>query len=497
MKYDFELELHEVNSLSLISKKIKPGSYVLEFGPATGRLTRYLKQHLECRIDIVEIDKESADLAIPYVNDAVIGNIEDYEWYQKFISRCYDHIIFADVLEHLIDPVKALKKAASLLNENGTILISVPNIAHNSVIIDLLNNKFRYKDIGLLDETHVKFFTYENLLNTIEQTGLRVLHEQAVYKKVEETEFDNFYDQVPTPVGKFLKNRPYSEVYQFVFELGNKTHEAVQTLKNIKDHFNCYISQLYVDVGQGFTEGQCAIKEIRPNIKELVFSVDSFNGIKQFRFDPINTNAIIRINKIAVMDINERFYEVSDFVTNAAYQLRDIFVFATEDPQVYFTAPLENDISKIIIKIDILELEYENNIFWLTLLNDIKTEELKLASEAVFLKSNVEDLKREKIALTTDLQDKDREIEGLVSRLHELEREKKEALSKIEAAEKNIESLRIELDHYNESLVKLNKENVKVKEQNADLNVRLDELMNSKGWKAVQKLRKIKSSFLK
>ena len=150
-KYDFDLELYEDNPLAWIADRVAVSSRVLEFGSADGRLTRYLKENKNCLVDIVEIDEESGKKAALYANRAFVGSgegdIEKYCWLLD--GEKYDFIIFADVLEHLLHPWEVVKKCKKALVPQGQILASVPNIAHNSIIIDLINDRFTYHPTGL------------------------------------------------------------------------------------------------------------------------------------------------------------------------------------------------------------------------------------------------------------------------------------------------------------------------------------------------------------
>jgi 2-polyprenyl-3-methyl-5-hydroxy-6-metoxy-1,4-benzoquinol methylase len=83
-------------------------------------------------------------------------------------SDKYDYIIFADVLEHLCNPEDVLLNISKKLNKKGKIIISIPNIAHLDVIIQLINGNFNYNDEGILDSTHLRFFTHESFIDMIE-----------------------------------------------------------------------------------------------------------------------------------------------------------------------------------------------------------------------------------------------------------------------------------------------------------------------------------------
>ena len=222
-KYNFELDMESENSNSVIIRNIKPNSRVLEIGCAYGRMTKYLNNELNCDVDIVEIDIESGTKAAAYSYSSFlgedIGDILSFNCYRCFSNRIYDFVILADVLEHLSDPALALTRARSVLDDNGKILISVPNISHNSVIIDLMHGKFNYRDVGLLDNTHIKFFTESSLEKLILSCGLKIEKTQNLINAVENTEFNNSYEDVPKEVADYLKSRTSGEVYQFVWTL--------------------------------------------------------------------------------------------------------------------------------------------------------------------------------------------------------------------------------------------------------------------------------------
>ena len=221
-KYDFVLDMNSDNSNSVILRHIKPNSKVLELGCAHGRMTKYLKETLQCTVDTVELDEEAGKIAANWANKSFAGNVEDVDiWNELNDIGCnnYDYIIFADVLEHLHDPKRVLTDSKKLLSPNGSIWISIPNVAHNAVLIDLMNNRFTYREIGLLDVTHIKFFTIISLLQMIADCKLELITRFDLKNPVQHTEFGNSYDDVPPWVADFLQKRDLGEVYQFVWEL--------------------------------------------------------------------------------------------------------------------------------------------------------------------------------------------------------------------------------------------------------------------------------------
>ena len=229
-KYDFALDMEADNSNSLILRNVARGSEVLETACAHGRMTRYLRETLECRVTVVEYDAEAGASAAKFAADSrhigpQLGDLEKGPWYDtlKKEGRSFDVIVMADVLEHLSDPAKLLSRAKDLLKPGGSIWISVPNFTHNAVLIEMLNGRFDYRDVGLLDSTHVHFFSGVSLEAMVRGAGLSVVKRLDPVLKVKRTEIKNSYRDVPWYVALYLKLRKGGEAYQFVWELKAKT----------------------------------------------------------------------------------------------------------------------------------------------------------------------------------------------------------------------------------------------------------------------------------
>jgi GT2 family glycosyltransferase/ubiquinone/menaquinone biosynthesis C-methylase UbiE len=145
---------------------------VLEVGcGAGGTLGRI--QHLYPNAEVygIELVEEIAKLgAINY--NVICGNIEQMELpYEK---ESFDYIIFGDVLEHLIHPDEVLCKVRDYLKKDGHVLASIPNLMNAAVIYDLLHGRFLYEDEGIRDRTHMRFFTYHEILRLFEHAGYQV-----------------------------------------------------------------------------------------------------------------------------------------------------------------------------------------------------------------------------------------------------------------------------------------------------------------------------------
>ena len=91
------------------------------------------------------------------------------------VEKNFDVVVFADVLEHLTNPEKILLQTKSILTKTGHVIISVPNIAHFSTRLLLLFGRWNYTDRGILDRTHLKFFTRRSLIQLMENYGYEIV----------------------------------------------------------------------------------------------------------------------------------------------------------------------------------------------------------------------------------------------------------------------------------------------------------------------------------
>jgi SAM-dependent methyltransferase len=146
---------------------------VLEIGCGFGAVSMEL-MHRGCKVYGVEINPQRALVAAQYCEKVVCGNIEEINTL-AFDEQYFDSILLGDILEHLVHPELILNRLGKYLRPSGRIVVSVPNIAHWSVRLDLLGGKFDYQSEGLLDRTHLHFFTFRNINRMIQECGYRVL----------------------------------------------------------------------------------------------------------------------------------------------------------------------------------------------------------------------------------------------------------------------------------------------------------------------------------
>jgi predicted TPR repeat methyltransferase len=149
----------------------RPGTRILDIGAATGTLG---KQFADAGLVMHGIEPHTAwaNLARPYYVELLGGTLDDAS--DEFLSH-HDVVVCADVLEHIADPTQALRRLLALQSAGCQFLISVPNIANIWIRLNLLIGRFDYVDRGILDRTHLRFFTWRTLRGVCDSVGLRIV----------------------------------------------------------------------------------------------------------------------------------------------------------------------------------------------------------------------------------------------------------------------------------------------------------------------------------
>jgi 2-polyprenyl-3-methyl-5-hydroxy-6-metoxy-1,4-benzoquinol methylase len=149
------------------------GSRVLEFGCGSGHMTRGFAEEMGCSVTAIEINAEEAENARPYAEQLIVGDIQDPKIWDR-IRGPYDAVIFCDVLEHLADPWEVLRRARRVTGEGGQVVACVPNVAYYKIRKQLLCGRFDYTKYGILDDTHVRFFTAKTARALLTGTGYEI-----------------------------------------------------------------------------------------------------------------------------------------------------------------------------------------------------------------------------------------------------------------------------------------------------------------------------------
>lgn len=147
---------------------------VLELGCGSGATLKWLKAEQRCQVTYgIELFAEAAALAADGVDVVLQGDIErmEPEWPQAH----FDLILCLDVLEHLVDPWHVLTRLVAYLKPGGRVIASIPNVRNWRALGPLLfAGQWRYADSGILDKTHLRFFTRESALQLVAGSGVQI-----------------------------------------------------------------------------------------------------------------------------------------------------------------------------------------------------------------------------------------------------------------------------------------------------------------------------------
>jgi 2-polyprenyl-3-methyl-5-hydroxy-6-metoxy-1,4-benzoquinol methylase len=161
---DFEGSSHRI-LIELIRQSGARGR-LLDLGPASGELCAAVRDRFEHRT-CVEVDEGYLPDLEARFDETIIANLESLDT----LPRDYDAIVMADVLEHLHNQRRILAEVRKSIRPGGHLFISVPNIANLTIRIGLLLGYFVYRERGILDETHVRFYTLATIRRTLEDAG--------------------------------------------------------------------------------------------------------------------------------------------------------------------------------------------------------------------------------------------------------------------------------------------------------------------------------------
>lgn len=221
----------EANPLNRIAQFISNGTSVLDVGAGNGVLARLLAfQGRDCVIDGVEPDPVAQKAARFHYRSLFCGTVDE------FVSAgsdrdCvkYDFIVMADVLEHIANPMPTLLQLKRLLAPNGKLIISTPNVAFASVRLALMNGQFDYVDSGILERTHLRFYTLKSLRVLFNAAGLYPHSQFHCLRDPRHTEIGVESFPMSSVILRILQIDELAGVYQFLFVLGvGKPEQCVQ-----------------------------------------------------------------------------------------------------------------------------------------------------------------------------------------------------------------------------------------------------------------------------
>lgn len=434
-KYNFGYVLEQGTTNLWAYNLINDSSKVLEIGPAIGNLTYHLSTQKKCIVDIVEIDEESGKKASVFARNALLGtlngNLNEILWYEKLNGEKYDYIVAIDVLEHLIDPEHVLELLKSLLADNGQIILSIPNVTHNAVIAAMIDNRFEYTELGLLDKTHIHFFSYYSILTMINNVKMKICSIDAIKKVPIDTEVINHFDDLPKEVNYYLRKRTYADVYQYLIVIGKEDCTTKNYLQEGHHEESFYQTKILVN---GLSKNTICLKSFLDNIK-IHIDLDCYENVSSLRFIPDEEACLVTNLKAYVIDNKNQKNEIFLNWTTGVIVDDTTLVLSDDNHEINFLIssnvksfelscdclPLSTSITSAFFRYEVgkkqaddnlkkLEIEY-NSIQKILADKDIKYEELNTILEKN--KIHINELELEKQSNLQSINEQIKEISRL------------------------------------------------------------------------------------
>lgn len=226
-RYDFEVDPTNRNSTyGLIFERVPEGASVLDIGCSSGNLGLTLERLRGCRVVGIDVDPDAVKAARAKGLEVHLVDVARQPAPPILGDRHFDVIVLADVLEHVVNPAGILAPVGSLLSPGGRVLCSFPNITHVDVPLMLLQDQWRTQPTGILDQTHLRFFTLASFTDLAVRCGYDVAAVERVRLPPLGTEVLDYGKAWQLGSAEQLaleavarQGNPNREVYQYVVEL--------------------------------------------------------------------------------------------------------------------------------------------------------------------------------------------------------------------------------------------------------------------------------------
>jgi glycosyltransferase involved in cell wall biosynthesis/2-polyprenyl-3-methyl-5-hydroxy-6-metoxy-1,4-benzoquinol methylase len=315
VEYDFEIDLNvENNSHTQIVKRIPRGSRVLELGCATGYMSEYLRNALDCYVVGVEYDRKMANRAKSVCDRVIVADVQKGNWRKKLVDERFDIITCADILEHLRDPVALLKTLPELLAEGGRLLASVPNGAHASLRLELLEGRFTYEDTGLLDRTHLHLFTYHSLRELFARGGFSVHELSYTFHDMADSVIEERLSKLGLDVnerGLALFHTPDAAAYQFIVSAAVDSQVNADSFPQLTDKPLQGSTEVYRVLHDELHNFRLANAQQDAAIKERDRLLqEQHENLRQGQIDKENSSAHAESLKVSLQDLQKAYEEM-------------------------------------------------------------------------------------------------------------------------------------------------------------------------------------------
>jgi 2-polyprenyl-3-methyl-5-hydroxy-6-metoxy-1,4-benzoquinol methylase len=216
--YDVPVDPSAPNNVHAMTLRfVGANKRVLEIGCAAGHVTSALVGQGNTVVG-VDIDPAAAEKAAAHAERVVVGDVESMDLDAELSGDRFDVAVLGDVLEHLRAPVSVLRSVRRLLGPKGFVVISLPNVAHVDLRLMLLSGRWEYRDIGLMDHSHLRFFTRASARELVTAAGFSATHIDRVVVPAFATELGVDRSAAPADLVAEILQDPDAETYQFVIK---------------------------------------------------------------------------------------------------------------------------------------------------------------------------------------------------------------------------------------------------------------------------------------
>lgn len=272
---------------ALVAPQIKPGSKLLDAGCSFGDVGVFFKKLCGAKVwgmeydgDAVKSIKDEGQYEDAFQVDLNNFKLEDFSRFYKFFNFIY----LGDLLEHLVEPQVLLQKFKTLLTLGGSIITSVPNVGHAGVIGALLDHSFPYFDKGILDRTHLRFYTHKSQAELFASCGLSIISSTSTFLGITNFNYMRRPKSLPYSFYKYMTENKHFWAMQYACTLvpSNQSYEqlSADNLKCLEQsvehntkgwehatkHINMWQDDVLKAKGEPFTQGEVA--EIQSLLQE-------------------------------------------------------------------------------------------------------------------------------------------------------------------------------------------------------------------------------------
>ncbi|MFT4193404.1 glycosyltransferase [Ottowia sp.] len=307
--YAREIRADERTSLSVLAGHIPAGARVLDLGCGSGAVGRFLTERDGAAagpIDGLTISQDEARLAAAHYRRVEVADLDACRLTEMFAPGGYDRIVCADVLEHIRQSDRVLAECQALLAEGGRVLLSIPNAGYAGLVAELMAGEFRYRPEGLLDETHLRFFTRRTLMRFLRDNGWVAEQVDTVRRQLPDSEFNVAFDALPPPVARHLLALPDALTYQFIV-IGRPRRAGEQPMALPEGDAPLpaqalFTSQLYLGRDGGYDEqrkltGTGVIGDARQTLR---FALPAGAPVTGLKLDPADRPGYLHLHGLAL-----------------------------------------------------------------------------------------------------------------------------------------------------------------------------------------------------